>query len=79
MRERPPASNHDLPALDATELLCLDIDMELTDVWEQLDQMRGLWDDLHLAVVASAMRVAFARGRRQGGELGKPSSSLTSP
>ena len=70
MLQRPSAF-HDAPALDPTTLLCLDIDVELRDAWELLDQVPDVWDDLHLAVVASAMRVAYERGRRRGETAGR--------
>ena len=65
MRQRPPAYD-DPPPLDPTTLLCLEIDIELREAWEALDQALDFWDDPHLAVTASAMRVAYERGRRQG-------------
>jgi flagellar biosynthesis/type III secretory pathway protein FliH len=70
MRQRPSAFD-DPPALDPTTLLCLEIDIELRDAWELLDQAPDTWDDRHLAVIASAMRVAFDRGRRQGETAGR--------
>ena len=65
MRQRPSAFD-DPPALDPETLLCLEIDIDLRDAWEALDQALDVWDDLHLAVTANAMRVAYQRGRRQG-------------
>ena len=59
------------PALDATALLCLEIDIELRDAWELLDQATDAWNDGHLAVIASAMRVAYERGRCQGETAGR--------
>jgi flagellar biosynthesis/type III secretory pathway protein FliH len=70
MRQRPSAFD-DPPALDPTTLLCLEIDIELRDAWELLDQAPDIWDDLHLAITASAMRVAYDRGRRQGETAGR--------
>jgi hypothetical protein len=66
MDQRPSLISDDLPELNATQLLSLEIDVELRDVWEQLDQRPDLWDDLLLRVTACAMRVAFERGRCQG-------------
>ena len=65
MRQRPSGFD-DPPALDPETLLCLEIDIDLRDAWQALDQALDVWDDLHLAVTATAMRVAYERGRRQG-------------
>jgi flagellar biosynthesis/type III secretory pathway protein FliH len=65
MRQRP-SDFDDPPALDPETLLCVEIDIDLRDVWEALDQALEVWDDQHLAVTASAMRVAYERGRVQG-------------
>ena len=65
MRQRPSGFD-DPPALDPATLLCLEIDIDLRDAWQALDQALDVWDDLHLAVTATAMRVAYERGRRQG-------------
>jgi hypothetical protein len=64
MRERPTPSDAREPT--AAQLWSLGVDIELRDVWEVLDQMPDMWDDLHLAVIASVMGVAFDRGHRHG-------------
>ena len=49
--------------VSALELRCLEIDIELRDVWEVLGQMPDLSEELHLRVAAMATRVAYDRGR----------------
>jgi hypothetical protein len=63
--ERPSAFG-DLPALDPTSLLCLEIDIELRDAWELLDLAEEPGDDLPLGIIAWAMRLAYASGRYRG-------------
>jgi hypothetical protein len=70
MPQRPSAFD-DPPELDPTTLLCLEIDIELRDVWALLDQAPDMWNDRNLAVTANALRVAYARGRRQGETAGR--------
>jgi len=70
MRQRSSASD-DLPALDATSLRCLEIDVELRDAWELLDLAPDVWDDVHLEIIAWAMRVAYDRGRARGETEGR--------
>jgi flagellar biosynthesis/type III secretory pathway protein FliH len=65
------AYNDDILEITAEESLCLEIDIELRDVWVYLDEMREIWDEPQLTVAACAMRVAFDRGRRQGETAGK--------
>jgi hypothetical protein len=70
MHQRPSAFG-DLPALDPTSLLCLEIDIELRDAWELLDLAPDVWDDLPLEIIAWAMRVAYDRGRGRGETEGR--------
>ncbi len=78
MPQRPSGFDH-LPALDPTTLLCLEIDIELRNAWELLDQANDTWDDGHLAVIASAMRVAFVLGRRAAGSEDGDSALADAP
>lgn len=67
-----PADDHLVPPQPnpADSLFCLSIDLELRDVWELLDDAKLDWDERELRFVASALRVAFDRGWRQGKDAG---------
>ena len=66
-----PSGFGDLPALDPTSLLCLEIDIELRDAWELLDLAPERGDDLPLGIIAWAMRLAYASGRYRGETEGR--------
>jgi flagellar biosynthesis/type III secretory pathway protein FliH len=53
------------------QLQCLEIDIELRDVWEVLDEMPDFSDDLQRTVTAMAMRIAYERGYRNGETAGQ--------
>lgn len=50
----------------AVQLASLEIDIELRELWVELNQMRGQWNDDQIAVAANLMRCAFQRGRVVG-------------
>jgi hypothetical protein len=55
-----------LRELSPFELRCLDIDVELRDVWALLDQLPGRWKKRQLQFFAGALRVSYDRGLTLG-------------
>jgi hypothetical protein len=55
-----------LRELSPLELRCLDIDVELRDVWALLDQLPGRWKKRRLQFFAEALRVSYDRGLSAG-------------
>lgn len=55
-----------LRELSPFELRCLDIDVELRDVWALLDQLPGRWKKRQLQFFAGALRVSYDRGLTAG-------------